>query len=338
MVLGSVALAGAAALAGCRATSEAPYEWALPAHVAPPAVPAANPMTVAKVELGRQLFYEPRLSGNGTMACGSCHQQAHAFTDGRPSALGSTGQAHPRGTMGLANVAFAPTLTWANDALTSLEDQALVPMLSPSPVELGLGGKTDAMLASLRADARYVAAFADAFPNDPSPVSLLRIVEALASFERSLVAASAPYDRFLEGEAAALDPGAQRGRDLFFSSRLRCGECHAGWRLTDDSFRNNGLYASYPATNPGLFAITGKDGDRGRFKVPSLRNVAVTAPYMHDGSLATLDAVLDHYERANGFALAAEERADVLAFLASLTDSDFLHNPRFSDPHEHQAL
>lgn len=369
----ALAAAVAAAVTGLVAArwAPAPWHWNLPRGFPVPTVPADNPMTAEKVELGRRLFYDTRLSGNQTFSCATCHQQAHGFADTLARGVGSTGEVHPRGSMALANVGYSPALTWANPNMKRLEAQALVPMFGEAPVELGLAGRADEMLARLRLDARYRRLFPVAFPADAVPVSLLNVTRALAAFERTLVSANSPYDREQRGDTHALSASAKRGEQLFFSERLECFHCHGGFNFTGTSdyqgkgfpeveFHNTALYnldgrGAYPADNPGIAEFTQRKEDVGKFKAPSLRNVAVTAPYMHDGSIATLDQVLDHYaaggrtiasgayagvgsdnpnksEFINGFTLTAQERRDVIAFLHSLTDSTFLTDPRFANP------
>jgi cytochrome c peroxidase len=360
------------------------YAWNLPANFPKPGVPANNPMTEAKVELGRHLFYEPRLSINEKTSCASCHKQELAFTDGKTRAVGTTGQRHPRGAMSLANVVYASRLAWANPHVERLEHQALMPMLGEDPVEMGLNGHEEAVLNKLQNDARYKELFAEAFPEDQNAYTMQRVAQAIACFERTLISGNSAYDRYVRGDQSALSPSAKRGMELFLSERLECFHCHGGFNFSDSvshsglpsaevMFHNNGLYnidgqGAYPADNTGLHALTGKPQDMGRFKAPTLRNIAVTAPYMHDGSIASLDEVLDHYaaggrtvsegpyagtgaanplksEFVPGFIITPEEKADVIAFLNSLTDEEFLTNPRFADPfnnasleaHSHQA-
>ncbi|HEU4406171.1 MAG TPA: MbnH family di-heme enzyme [Polyangiaceae bacterium] len=348
------------------------YAWRLPAGFPEPAVPADNPMSDEKVELGRLLFYDRRMSANGTMACASCHEQARAFSDGRVAAEGSTGQRLPRNSMGLANVAYAVTFTWANPTLDTLEKQALVPLFGEAPVELGWTGREAEILARFRDDERTRALFERAFGAEPDPVTAVNVARALASFERTIVSGGSAYDRYTYGgDPGALSDAAKRGLDLFFSERLECYHCHGGptfsasfrskdTRVREPGFHNTGLYnvggdGSYPPDNPGLKEFTGDAGDAGKFRVPSLRNVALTAPYMHDGSVATLAEVLDHYAaggrnveggpyagdgRANPFkdplvrpfTLTDDERADVIAFLESLTDEAFVRDPRLGPP------
>ncbi len=348
------------------------YAWNLPAWAPLPLEPATNPTTEAKVELGRRLFYDVRLSGDGTKSCASCHHQDKAFTDGLPVSPGITGDHTPRNSMSLANVAYAPVLTWSNPLLHTLEQQALVPLLGREPVELGFSGNDEAILGRLRVDPVYPPLFAQAFPEKGGEISLATLVRALTAFERTLLSVHSPYDRYrYEGDANAISDAAIRGEALFFSEKFECHHCHNGFNLNDTvlhernpageiAFHNTGLYnidgkGAYPLPNIGIAEITGRPEDMGRFKAPSLRNVAVTAPYMHDGSIATLSEVLDHYAAGGrtiasgpdagvgrnnplkssfvpGFEMTPQEKVDLIAFLQSLTDEDFLSNPRFSDP------
>ena len=337
------------------------YSWQLPPGFLPPFVPADNPMSGQKVELGRHLFYDTRLSGNGAASCATCHQQQLAFTDGRARATGSTGAMHPRSSMSLLNVAYTPSLTWAHPTLHSLEEQALVPLLGDVPVEMGMSGRQTHFLAQARKDAHYQQLFRQAFAVEPDPFTWNNVVKALACFERSLVSFRSSYDRYrYAGEEAALSPAAKRGEQLFFSSeRAGCFQCHGGITFsgavqTQGSeppsmpFHNTGLSNlpdpfTYAALNTGLHAHTGRQEDIGKFRTPTLRNIAMTAPYMHDGSMATLEDVVQHYERGGlpnpnkshivqGFTISQQERQDLIAFLHSLTDIAALQDPRWTDP------
>ena len=350
---------------------QAPYAWPLAASLPRPAVPADNPMSAVKVDLGRRLFYDPRLSVNGTTACATCHIQALAFTDGKARAIGATGAMHPRGSMSLVNVAYASRLTWANALLEHLEDQALIPLFGDDPVEMGMGGHEDMLVELLQSDPVYADAVPRAFPDEADPYSVLSAVRAIAAFVRSIVSFDSPYDRYLAGDSAAMSASAARGMELFFSERLECFHCHGGFNFTDSTthasarvervgFHNTGLYnlggsGAFPSDNTGLYDMTGERRDMGRFRAPTLRNVAVTAPYMHDGSIATLEDVIAHYERGGrlitagpnagdgrqspyksefvrGFELSAAERDDLLAFLHALTDEAVLQDPALSNP------
>lgn len=349
-----------------------PYQWDLPPGFPYPNVPAGNPMTEQKVELGRHLFYDHRLSLNQTQSCATCHQQRRAFANQRGRGLGSTGQLHPRGPMSLANVAYSPVLTWANPNMRTLETQALVPMFGEDPVELGLSGKEDVLLARLKAQPRYRKLFSDAFPGQTDPFTLANVTKALASFERTILSGDSPYDRYRRGDdSSAISESAKRGETLFFSERLECFHCHGGFNFTgtvdyygkgfaEVEFHNTGLYNlkgkfSYPEPNLGLYTFTEDPEDVGKFKAPTLRNIAVTAPYMHDGSITTLSEAIDHYasggrnvksgsragdgsenpnksEFVKGFHLSPQEKEDLLAFLRSLTDQTLLNNPKLSNP------
>jgi cytochrome c peroxidase len=369
--LGAALIAASLAAGGAFAQGAgARFDWRLPAWAPKPLVQEA--MSAEKVELGRRLFHDRRLSIDGSTSCATCHQQARGFTDGRRVAIGATGEAHPRNTMGLANVAYLPVLTWANPLLRALEAQALVPMFGEHPVEMGLGGKEEALLRLLRRDPGYQQRFPLAFPGAADPYTLAHLTRALAAFQRTLISFDSPYDRYrYGGDALAIPAAAKRGERLFFSERLECFHCHGGINFTDSAvherlrdaetaFHNTGLYnrdgrGAYPDNNQGLIELSGKPADMGRFRTPSLRNVAVTAPYMHDGSIATLGEVIDHYARGGrriaqgpdrgdgaknpfksgfvkGFRLSPAEKRDLIAFLESLTDRGFLTDPRFADP------
>jgi len=368
LIVGVIAILAAAAWWQFGQSS---YQWKLPDDLPPPNVPFDNPMTAAKVELGRWLFYDTRLSGNQTMSCASCHLQALAFTDGKARSIGLTGVVHPRSSMSLVNAAYASRLTWANPLLNRLEDQALTPLLGEEPVEMGLGASPDRFATLLRSEAQYKDLTRRAFQGDDDPYSLLNGVRAISTFVRTIVSFESPYDHYLRGDDKALSDAAIRGMDLFFSERLECFHCHGGFNFTDSTthantsiervgYHNTGLYnldgtGAYPEDNTGLYDMTGQRRDMGRFKAPTLRNVAITAPYMHDGSVATLDDAIEHYRRGGriigegptagdgrlspyksefvrGFELSDGERSDLIEFLGSLTDPIVLSDERFSNP------
>ena len=343
-------LGAAAAAPGVRA-----WDWhrdaALPVWMPPPVVPADNPMTTEKVELGRHLFHDQRLSADGTLACATCHRQDRAFADPRRVALGVDGRPGTLNPPGLANVAYLPVLTWANSGQRLLEQQALIPLFSQHPVEMGMAGREDAMLATLAADPGYPAMFRAAFPEAPNAISLGMLTRALAAFQRSILSFRSPYDHYRwGGDDGAISPAARRGEKLFFGERLECYHCHGGPTFTDNLVHARladaeiGYHDTGVARTGGLGEQTGAATQRGAFRTPSLRNVALTAPYMHDGSLATLDAVIDHYARGGrtrgphtsslirGFRLSPSERADLIAFLESLTDKALVTDPRLSSP------
>ncbi|NJM62364.1 MAG: di-heme enzyme [Oscillatoriales cyanobacterium RU_3_3] len=354
------------------AAQQPTYNWNIPAEIPKPIVPADNPMTREKVELGRHLFYEKRLSVTGQFACASCHLQAKAFTDGKRVGVGATGEKHPRNSMSLTNIGYNSVLTWANPLQNKLESQLLVPLFGEHPIELGMVGKETEILAMLRSDLKYQKMFAAAFNQESDPINLNNLAKAIASFERSLISFNSAYDRYrYGGDNSAISASAKRGEELFHSERLECFHCHGGLNFSDSimhdrlafkeiAFHNTGLYnidgkGSYPPHNTGVYEITGELSDMGKFKAPTLRNIALTAPYMHDGSIKTLEEVIGHYKvggrtikkgefagvgsknplKSNfvsGFKLTVQEQRDLLAFLRSLTDEDFIKNPDFSDP------
>lgn len=352
----------------------ATYTWNLPDWTPKPIVPADNPMSAAKVELGRHLFYEKRLSITGNYSCGSCHLQSRAFTDGKPVGIGATGEWHPRNSMSLANVAYNSVLTWANPLMTTLEQQGLVPLFGEHPVELGMVGRENEILSLLRHDPLYREMFAAAFGIGDENINVNHLMKAIACFERALVSFDSPYDRYrYGGDRNAISTSAKRGEVLFHSERLECFHCHGGLNFSDSimherlafqeiAFHNTGLYnidgsGAYPPDNTGIYEITHNPNDMGRFKAPTLRNIELTAPYMHDGSVATLEEAIAHYKAGgrtiasgdyagvgrenplkshfiSGFELTEAEKQDLLAFLQSLTDETFIHNPAFNNPYE----
>jgi len=359
-----------ALLVSVRAPAQAEYDWGLPQGFPVPAVPSDNPISLAKADLGRHLFYDTRLSANKTQSCATCHEQARAFTDGRAGSIGSTGEVHRRGSMSLVNVAFAQALTWANPSLTRLEDQALVPMYGDHPIELGLD-RSDGWIDRVKTDPVYRQLFAAAYADQPQPFTRDNVVKALATFERTIVSVRSPYDRYHFGrEDGAISDAAKRGEVLFHSRPLSCFTCHggvhfsnamgSGRRATAVELNNTGLYNlagafSYPGSDTGLFEITRQPADVGKFKAPTLRNIAVTAPYMHDGSVASLEDAIEHYAAGGrtvasgqyqgvgrdnpnksttlqGFTLTRDQRSDLVAFLQSLTDEALLRYPRFANP------
>src|SRR5262245_4222830 len=211
-----------------RMPAQSAYEWSLPNGFPPPPVPTDNPMSAAKVDLGRHLFYDSRLSGNGKQSCATCHEQARAFTDGRARSVGSTGEAHRRGSMSLVNIAYVQALTWANPTLTRLEDQALVPMYGDHPIELGLD-RSDTWIGRLKAEPIYQRLFAEAFTGEAQAFTRDNLVKALATFERTIVSARSPYDRYhFDRDDTAISDAAKRGEVLFHSRSLSCFMCHGG--------------------------------------------------------------------------------------------------------------
>jgi cytochrome c peroxidase len=348
------------------------YSWELPPDFPTPSVPKDNPISAAKVNLGRHLFYDTRISANNTFSCGTCHQPAKAFTDGKITPTGSTGEEHPRNSMTLTNVTYNSVFNWANPNLKTLAAQALVPMFGEAPIELNWSGNEVEILDRFRQDAIYRELFTQAFADQPDPITDMNVAKAIASFVSTLISGNSAADKSAyQGDTTAMSASAKRGRELFFSERLECFHCHGGFNFSQSTthstsefeeieFHNNGLYniggtGAYPIDNRGLWEFTFKPEDMGRFRAPTLRNIELTAPYMHDGSIATLEEVIEHYARGGrlittgplagdgatnpykseqliGFTLTTEEKADLINFLKSLTDWEFICDERFSDP------
>jgi len=335
----AAALGGASFLASPAGAAVAAYEWHLPRGLPTPAVPADNPMSDAKVALGERLFFEPRLSVTGRHSCASCHDPARSFSDGRAVAQGATGEALPHNAMALVNVAYNVSFGWTTPQVRSLEAQMRKPLLSRHPLELGLAGREGLVCAQLAADPSYARSFTAAFPEEPaaasrsaSAVTVDRIVKAIAAFERTLISGRSPFDRYVfAGDTQALSAQAKEGMALFFSRRVGCGGCHSGFNFAGNWRDAQGTTGRPSFANNGTSAAA--------IRVPTLRNVALTAPYMHDGRFATLTAVLEHYSglaaraaaagrpldpRLPRAALSANERAALIAFLDSLTDTSFV--------------
>lgn len=304
------------------APEAARFDWQLPRGFPLPLTEPDNIQTPAKFALGRRLFYDRRLSANGTQSCGDCHQQSHAFSDGKPVAVGSTGQHHTRNAMTLTNAGYNASYTWDSTKVRSLAQQALVPMFNTHPIELGVAGHEQEIVARFRSED---ALFRAAFPGERRPVSIRNIARALAAFERALISGHSPYDRLVYGDDSnALSPSAWRGMRLFFTKRAGCSECHQGFNFGGES-----RYAGHSQTKPVLVRNGVTDG---AFRVPTLRNVELTAPYMHDGSIATLEDVIERYVVARKLSLDANDRADLAEFLRSLTDREFIADSRFAAP------
>jgi len=287
---------------------------------APPPSPPDNPLTPAKVALGASLFADTRLSGPGNRACASCHLPERGFADGRPRARALSGAPLVRNTPSLWNLGWSPHFFWDGRA-PSLEAQAQMPILEARE----MGGDWPTILRRLEADAGLAAQFQIAFPEEPAP-SQANVLKALASYVRSLVSLPTRFDRWVEGDANALRPAEVRGFRLFIG-KGGCVLCHVGWRFTDDRFHDIGL----PGRDAGRGGLGSGRASFVAFKTPSLRELVHTAPYMHDGSLPTLRAVIGHY--AGGFVarpalaphidrklrLTAGERSDLEAFLRTLS-------------------
>lgn len=349
------------------------FSWNLPPGFPTPRADEDNPISDVKIRLGRLLFYDTRLSVNNGQACASCHQQAKAFADGLKTAIGTTGDVHPRNSMSLTNVVYNSRFGWANSMLKTLPRHAFVPMFGEFPVELGWSGHETEILQQLEYDAIYRDLFAQAFPEETTQISAGTVAKAISAFVSTFISGNSAYDKALyQNQLDATSESAKRGLALFFSERLECFHCHGSFNFAQSvrhdgtvfdevEFHNNGLYniggtGDYPAGNRGLWELTQKAEDVGRFRPPTLRNIELTAPYMHDGSVATLEEVVDIYARGgrlitegpfagdgaknplkseliNGFVLTAQEKEDLINFLKSLTDWTFICAEQFNDPY-----
>ena len=248
LVTGTVVVAATSSSGG--AASAGKYVGAVPQGFPKPRVPATNPMTRAKIKVGRRLFYDKRLSGNGTQSCASCHQQQLAFTDGRAVAVGSTGELHPRNAQSLVNVVYNQTLTWANPALVTLERQIEVPLFSQHPVEMGVtNANKNRILARLRRDRWYRRHFPRAFPKASKPLSWQSIVQSITTFQRTIVSADSRYDRYLRGRAK-LTAAQRRGMNLFTGERAECHHCHGSFIFNDQATYAGALDCGPCSTTP----------------------------------------------------------------------------------------
>ena len=359
--VGLAALAAVSALAALAlAASAQTLDLPVPSGVLPPEIPADNPPTPGKVELGKKLYFDTRLSTDGSVGCVTCHDPRHGFVDGRDKATsaGVGGALGTRNAPTVLNAAFLASQFWDGRAAT-LEEQAVQPLVNP--IEHGFADQA-AVLAKLKTLGDYPPLFRTAFGSEE--ISTLRVGQAIASFERTLLSLDAPIDRFLAGDAGAISASAQRGWALF-NGKARCNTCHGRIDViplfTDDLFHNIGVGVKHidfdkvarkaaaavaagasvdqlalsnaEASELGRFLVTRESKDLGAFKTPQLRNLALTAPYMHDGSEATLRAVIEFYDRGGNdnpyldggmrpLGLTEQERADLVALMETFTSSD----------------
>ncbi|CAN7541845.1 c-type cytochrome [Phenylobacterium sp. LjRoot225] len=284
--------------------------------------PPDNPITPAKVALGKALFFDPRLSGSGVISCASCHNPSLGWQDGLAKGVGDHGSQLARRTPTILNLAWSAPLFWDGRAAT-LEEQAKVPMAAGDE----MNKPHDQVVAQVKAIPGYRAAFATAYPGED--VNIDTIAKAIATYERTVISGRSPFDEWLGGEEAAISASAKQGFVLF-NTTAKCASCHSGWRFTDDGFHDIGLAGDDPGRGRIMPKIAVLDH---AFKTPTLRNVADRSPYMHDGSMRTLEEVVDHYD--HGFikrpsladqikplGLSAQDKADLLAFMRTLSSHD----------------
>ena len=302
--------------------SNEPMMFDLPFGIdAPPPVPEDNPMTPAKVELGRQLFFDARLSSDSTVSCATCHNPAMGFTDGRVTSMGTQAQVGGRSAPSIINLAYAPNGVFWDGRAASLEEQAVGPIAS----SIEMSNTHENVVARLNTIPGYREQFEHVF--GAPEVTIENVGKAIATFERTIIAGNAPWDRFVKGEEGALSEEARRGWDLF-QNKANCLPCHAGFNLTDNQFKNIGVGFDGPDPDLGRYGFTGAEGDQGRFKTPTLRALRYTGPYMHDGSEKTLEDVIEYYDRGGNpnpyldeemkpLDLTEQEKADLLAVLVA---------------------
>lgn len=281
--------------------------------------PDNNRMTSARVELGKMLFFEPRLSGSNWISCGTCHNPAMGWSDGLPTAIGHNMQVLERATPTILNTAYQPLQFWDGRART-LEKQALGPIEAAGEMNQNL----DEVIEELAALQGYRDAFEKAYPG--AGITKKTLAKAIASYERSIVSSDSNFDRWVKGESNAMSKTAQKGFEVFLG-KGRCVLCHGGFNFTDNGFHNLGLKGS---TDPGRYGIRKVKILKGAFKTPTLRDVELTAPYMHNGMYKTLEEVIEHYNRGGDnkdnldpnmqpLHLSDTEKSELVAFLKALT-------------------
>ncbi len=322
------------------------------------------------IKLGRYLFYDRRLSVNNTRSCGTCHNPQFAFTDGYKRSLGVFADLHQRNTQPLFNLSYLKYFTAADSSFRSPFHQMDNPLFNSHPEEMGVKGNEEKILKGIKADKLYVSLFASAFPGQQDIVNWEKIKESISAFLFTIISANAVFDRYTNGDSSILSVSQKEGMKLFFSDRLKCSNCHGGFNFSSPTvsnekgdtiyYFNTGLYnvndkGLYPGYDQGLFQLTENKQDIGKYRVPSLRNLAFTAPYFHDGSAENLEEVIDAYaaggrnillgvykgdgrahpeksELIKGFTITLQQRMDLINFLFSLSDSAFINNPSISNP------
>lgn len=322
-------------LAACQKDIEVPKDYQhIPSWFPEMGIPAENELTQARIDLGRKLFYEKKLSRDESISCGSCHHLNKAFTDGKQIAIGVEGRLGIRNTPTLANIGYTDRM-FMDGGVKTLELQSQSPIFTHEEMDFTIAE----FLLRIADDAEYERMFSEAYGQEPGAYGISR---SIAAFERTFISGNSRFDQYeYQHDETALSAAEKRGRDIFFSTETGCIECHVPPLFTNFEYENIGLYEHYEDT--GRARITQSLDDVGKFKVPNLRNVAETPPYMHNGSFATLEEVVEHFNSGGvghvnqnslirPLGLTEQEKADLVAFLHSLTDESFMNNSDFADP------
>ncbi len=309
-------------------TQSSAFMLNIPPGFPTPVMPEGNELTKDRVLLGKKLFFDPILSGNGKISCASCHIPSKAFSDtGRVSA-GVEHRLGTRNTSPLFNLAYEKAFFWDAGAI-SLEVQALAPIENHLEMDMAV----PALIEKLKKDSVYVALFKKAYDR---PVGSYGLVRAISAFERTLISGNSRFDQYqFRNSSSALSASEKSGMAIFFSQKSGCANCHGGFNFTDFQLHNIGLYTKYE--DIGRARVTSKESDVGSFKTPSLRNIEMTGPYMHDGSMRTLEEVVDFYSTGGKshpakdvlmkpISLTTTEKTDLINFLKSLTDHEFINS------------
>ena len=330
-----------------------------------------NTFSTAKAALGRYLFYDRRLSVNQAKSCSSCHDPNFSFTDGYRRSIGALGDNVQHNAPPLINLIYNKYLTAADSSLHFPEQQIHNPMFHSKPVELGWDGNETLIMARVKRDSLYSQQLPRLFPGEADPFTVQNLQACISSFIKTILSFNTPYDRYIYNkDSTAMSAAQLRGMKLFFSDSLHCGTCHGGINFSTpalidrkgnkDYYQNTGLYntndsGGYPANDRGLYEYTQQITDIGKYRIPTLRNLAFTAPYLHDGTAASLDEVVEMYEQGGrnintglnngdgrknankspliqGFVLNTTEKKDLISFLLSLSDSAVCHKQAYSNP------
>jgi cytochrome c peroxidase len=308
------------------------YHLNIPKGFPMPKIPEDNLLTKDRVALGKMLFHDKLLSKDKTISCASCHSQSHAFSDNKAFSIGVDGQLSERNSMPIMNLAWSPSFFW-DGGVPTLELQVFAPLTNPKEMNISIAE----VVQRLKDHPEYPGLFRKAYNREPDDFSLFR---AIASYERTLISGNSKFDQYYyQGNTSAMNASELRGMDLFFGDSTHCSSCHNGFNFTNNTFQNNGIYEVYQ--DWGRYNVTNDFYDIGKFRVPSLRNIALTAPYMHDGSFETLEEVIEHYQNGgkknsnqsshvHQLYLTEQEKTDLVNFLKALTDETFINN------HEHK--